>query len=320
VAAIRKLQAVLSRELKVSRFSNVADALARTSRGGLLVIVGADGKEASLFLAAKWATPEKLAFAIRNSSGIVCAPMDGVTASRLQLNQMVPESDARPGVSYTVSIDSKIGVTTGISAGERAKTLNDLARPDARDFDFARPGHVFPLVSHPEGTIGRPGRTEAAVDLCVLAGLAPVGVTGALYNDDGTALRGDRLASFVSENGLVLVSAAEIADYRYTREKLLTRTGEATIAVGTEGLRAISYQSSFEVIEHSAFILGDISQGERVPVVFHKSDLLNDVFGKDTFATAIQNFRGNHCGVFLLARSNRITRTACESRRRYWVS
>ena len=174
-------------------------------RAGAIVVVTDDDdreNEGDLIVAASLCTPEKMAFIIRHTSGIVCAPLTAADARRLNLEPMVARNDAPLGTAFTVSVDSRHGVTTGISAEERATTVRALANGNIGAGDFVRPGHVFPLIAREGGVLMRSGHTEAAVDLCRLAGLPPVGVIGELVNDDGTVMRGGEIKAFAEHHGL----------------------------------------------------------------------------------------------------------------------
>src|SRR4051794_19189868 len=171
-----------------------------------------------------------MAFIIRNTSGIVCAPLSQAEAKRLNLNPMVAENDAPLGTAFTVTIDVRHGLTTGISAEERCNTVRALANDNSGASDFVRPGHVFPLVAKPGGVLMRSGHTEACVDLCRLASLPAVGVLAELMNDDGSVMRGPQVAAFAQKHKLTQVSIAELIAYRQLRDKLVDRVGEFALA------------------------------------------------------------------------------------------
>src|SRR5947209_14285458 len=178
--------------------------LAAFAKGAIVVVADDDDREneGDLFVAASLCTPEKMAFIIRHTSGIVCAPLDAGEAKRLRLDPMVALNDAPLGTAFTVSVDVRHGLTTGISAEERTQTVRALANPNSGAADFVRPGHVFPLVAREGGVLMRSGHTEACVDLCRLAGLPPVGVLAELMNDDGTVTRGDAVRQFAERHQL----------------------------------------------------------------------------------------------------------------------
>src|SRR6202795_472420 len=171
-----------------------------------------------------------MAFIIRNCCGIVCAPVTAADARRLNLQPMVAANDAPHATAFTVSVDVKHGLTTGISAEQRSNTVRGLADGNMGPADFVRPGHVFPLIAQDGGVLMRSGHTEAAVDLCRLSELEPVGVLAELVNDDGTVKRGANVASFAAEHGLKLVSVADIIAWRQRSEKLVERVAEFPVA------------------------------------------------------------------------------------------
>src|SRR5256714_10491257 len=204
------------------------DTVARAFAAGEIVVVTDDDdreNEGDLFVAASLCTPEKMAFIIRHTSGIVCAPLCAHEAKRLHLDPMVAANDAPLGTAFTVSVDVRHGLTTGISAEERTNTVRALANGNAGAADFVRPGHVFPLVAKDGGVLMRSGHTEACVDLCRLAGLTPVGVLAELMNDDGTVMRGPAVTAFAERHHLKQISIADLIAYRQARQKLVERVG-----------------------------------------------------------------------------------------------
>ena len=178
--------------------SKVEAAIKAFAKGEIVVVTDDDDREneGDLFVAASLCTPEKMAFIIRHTSGIVCAPLDSAQATRLHLDPMVAKNDAPLGTAFTITVDVRHGLTTGISAEERTNTVRALANGNSGATDFVRPGHVFPLVAKEGGVLMRSGHTEACIDLCKLAGLPPVGVLSELMNDDGTVMRGPAVAAF----------------------------------------------------------------------------------------------------------------------------
>ena len=191
---------------------NVIEAIEAFGRGEIVIVTDDDDREneGDMIVAASHCTPEKMAFIIRNGCGIVCAPLTGDEARRLHLNPMVAMNDAPLGTAFTVSVDVRHGLTTGISGEERTNTVRALANGNSGASDFVRPGHVFPLVAKEGGVLMRSGHTEACVDLCRLAGLPPVGVLAELMNDDGTVMRGPELAAFADRHKLARMTIAEL--------------------------------------------------------------------------------------------------------------
>src|SRR6202451_4352144 len=195
----------------------VEAAVAAFARGEIVVVSDDNDREneGDLFVAASLCTPEKMAFIIRNTSGIVCAPLAPEEARRLHLDPMVALNDAPLGTAFTVSVDVRHGLSTGISAEERTNTVRALANGNSGAADFVRPGHVFPLIAREGGVLMRSGHTEACIDLCRLAGLAPVGVLSELMNDDGTVMRGPELAAFATHHKIARVTIAALIAYRH---------------------------------------------------------------------------------------------------------
>ena len=264
-----------------SEQDRVAEAIAAFKRGEIVVVTDDDDREneGDLIVAAVHATPEKIGFIVRHTSGIVCTPMPRETARRLQLQPMVADNDAPLGTAFTVSVDFRHGLTTGISAEERCNTVRALANPNAGATEFVRPGHVFPLIARDGGVLMRSGHTEAAVDLCKLAELEPVGVLAELVNDDGTVKRGADVASFAEEHGLRLVSVADLIAWRQRSEKLVERVADFPVATHAGPAHAYAYRVPFDATQHVAIVFGEIGDGRGVPVRLHRESILDDVFG-----------------------------------------
>src|ERR1700683_2570902 len=202
---------------------HVSTAVAALPRGELVIVADDDDREneGDLFVAASLCTPEKMAFIIRHTSGIVCAPLAQDDARRLQLDPMVARNDAPLGTAFTVSVDVRHGLTTGISAEERTNTVRALANGNMGASDFVRPGHVFPLVAKEGGVLMRSGHTEACVALCPRSLVPPVGVLAELMNDNGTVMRGPELAVLAEQYKLQRITIADLIAYRQARDKLI---------------------------------------------------------------------------------------------------
>lgn len=263
--------------------SRVAEAIRAFERGEIVVVTDDDDREneGDLILAAVHATTEKMAFIIRNTSGIVCTPLTREEAKRLHLEPMVATNDAPLGTAFTVSIDYRHGTTTGISAEERTATVRALANPNVSGADFVRPGHIFPLIAREGGVLMRSGHTEAAVDLCRLAGLPQVGVISELVNDDGTVKRGAQVAAFAREHDLKTVSVADLIAYRQRNDRLVERVGEFEIETPAGRATAVTYRTPFDPMQHLAVVFGDIRDGRSVPVRLHPESVVQDVFGSE---------------------------------------
>ena len=259
----------------------VVEAIRAFERGEIVVVMDDDGREneGDLIVAAVHCTPEKMAFIVRHTSGIVCTPMPRSEARRLNLAPMVADNDSPHTTAFTVSVDFKHGTTTGISADDRTLTVRNLANPNVGASDFVRPGHIFPLVAREGGVLMRSGHTEAAVDLCKLAGLQPIGVICELVNDDGTVKRGPQVQAFAAEHRLKQVSVADLIAYRQRQETLIERVACSDIETPGGKAKAYTYTLPWDVMHHLAVVFGDIRDGEDVPVRLHTEDVVADVFG-----------------------------------------
>jgi 3,4-dihydroxy 2-butanone 4-phosphate synthase/GTP cyclohydrolase II len=280
-------------------------AIAAFGRGEIVVVTDDDDREneGDLFVAASLCTPEKMAFIIRNTSGIVCVPLDTEQAKRLHLDPMVALNNAPLGTAFTVSVDVRHGLTTGISAEERTNTVRALANGNSGASDFVRPGHVFPLVARDGGVLMRSGHTEACVDLCRLAGLPPVGVLSELMNDDGTVMRGPDVAAFAKRNKLQQISIADLIAYRQGRDKLVERAGEFTLGSEIGPLQGYAYVTPFDQVHHMAFVYGAIGDGKSVLARLHRADVIGDVFGgAKTIHAALARFKSEGRGVIVYLR------------------
>jgi 3,4-dihydroxy 2-butanone 4-phosphate synthase/GTP cyclohydrolase II len=257
-------------------------AVAAIANGEMVVVVDdADREnEGDLIAAASKVTPEQIAFMVRHTSGIICAPLTQTEARRLKLDPMVAMNDAPLGTAFTISIDYKMGLTTGISAEERCNTVRALANGNAAAEDFVRPGHVFPLIAKQGGTLMRSGHTEAAVDLAKLADLAPVGVIAELVNDNGTVKRGEEVLSFAREHNFIIISVADLIAYRQVRERLVERTSEFDVDTPIGMAKGITYSTPFDDIQHMALIYGQVGNGEDVITRLHVENIVDDVFGR----------------------------------------
>jgi 3,4-dihydroxy 2-butanone 4-phosphate synthase/GTP cyclohydrolase II len=280
-------------------------AVAAFARGEILIVADDDDREneGDLFVAASLCTPEKMAFIIRNTSGIVCAPLAPEEARRLHLDPMVALNDAPLGTAFTVSVDVRHGLSTGISAEERTNTVRALANGNSGAADFVRPGHVFPLVAKEGGVLMRSGHTEACVDLCRLAGLAPVGVLSELMNDDGTVMRGPELAAFAEKHKLQRISIAELIAYRQTRDKLIERAGEFPVESEIGTLTGYAFLTPFDAVYHMAFVYGRIGDGKNVLTRLHRANIISDVFGgAKPIHRTLARFKAEGSGVLVLLR------------------
>lgn len=284
------------------------EAIRAFERGEIVVVMDDDGREneGDLIVAAVHCTPEKMAFIVRHTSGIVCTPMTREDAKRLNLNPMVADNDAPHSTAFTVSVDFKHGTTTGISAEDRTLTARNLANGNVGASDFVRPGHIFPLVAREGGVLMRSGHTEAAVDLCKLAGLPPVGVICELVNDDGTVMRGPQVQGFARQHGLKEVSVADLIAYRQRQETLIERISDFEIETPGGKARALTYRLPWDTMHHLAIVFGDIRDGRDVPVRLHTEDVVADVFGAGTELKDLLSKFGSERGVLVYLREGSV--------------
>jgi 3,4-dihydroxy 2-butanone 4-phosphate synthase/GTP cyclohydrolase II len=216
---------------------------------------------------------------------------------------MVAHNESSHTTAFTVSIDYKPDGGTGISADERASCCRALANPNAGASDFARPGHVFPLIARDGGVLLRSGHTEAAVDLCKLSGLPPVGVISELMNDDGTVMKGEQVARFAKANKLKHVTIADMIAYRQAREKLIERVSTFTAESPIGTLQGYAYRSPFDEIAHVAFVYNGVGDGKNVLTRFHKPNIVKDIFtGPARMQTVLAHFKKNGSGVLIYLR------------------
>jgi 3,4-dihydroxy 2-butanone 4-phosphate synthase/GTP cyclohydrolase II len=283
----------------------VEAAIAAFARGEIVVVMDDDDREneGDLFVAASLCTPEKMAFIIRHTSGIVCAPLAADEAQRLHLDPMVARNDAPLGTAFTVTVDVRHGLTTGISAEERNNTVRALANGNMGAADFVRPGHVFPLVAREGGVLMRSGHTEACIDLCRLAKLPPVGVLSELMNEDGTVMRGPAIAAFANKHKLVELSIADLIAYRQARDRLVERVGEFEMPSEIGPLRGYAYVTPFDQVQHFAFVYGDVGNGKDVLARLHRAVVVGDVFGgARPLHAALARFKKDGRGVVVYMR------------------
>jgi 3,4-dihydroxy 2-butanone 4-phosphate synthase / GTP cyclohydrolase II len=285
--------------------STVTEAIEAFARGEIVVVTDDDDREneGDLIVAASLCTPEKMAFIIRHTCGIVCAPLTLEEARRLRLDPMVATNDAPLGTAFTVSVDVRHGLTTGISAEQRTNTVRALANNNMGASDFVRPGHVFPLIAKDGGVLMRSGHTEAAVDLCNLAGLPPVAAICELANDDGTVMKGEQIVAFAAEHGLQRIAVADLIAYRQSREKLVERLGAFPVRSPFGELTGYAYATPFDAVQHFAFVHGRIGDGQNILVRLHRANVVADVLeGGRGIETALRRFAAEGRGVLVYLR------------------
>ena len=268
-------------DVGVTRLDPVERAVAEIRAGRPVIVVDDEDREneGDLVFAASKATPELLGFMIRHTSGVVCVPMEGRELDRLKLPPMTLVNEDRKGTAYSVSVDARDGISTGISAADRARTIRVLVDSATEPYELTRPGHVFPLRAAEGGVLRRPGHTEAAVDLARLAGLAPAGVICEVVNDDGSMARLPELRALADEHGLAIMTIADLIAFRRRTESLVQRVAETRLPTRHGTFRAVGFRSTMDGVDHIALIAGEIGAGEDVLVRVHSECLTGDVLG-----------------------------------------
>ena len=290
----------------------IEDIIAAIRRGELVIMVDDEDREneGDLIMAAQFATPEKVAFIVRHTSGVIVAPLTGERCDDLRLPLMVDNNTESHRTAFTISVDLLEGTTTGISASDRAATLRALADPKITHTAFARPGHIFPLRARDGGVLKRAGHTEASVDLARLAGCEPAGIICEIQNDDGTMSRLPELKIFAKQHGLLISSIARLIEYRRHHERLVERIGSANVPTEWGNFDCVAYRSTIDGIEHLAFVLGDLSTPEPVLTRVHSECLTGDVFGSrrcdcgPQLATAMKAVQEQGRGVIVYLRGH----------------
>jgi 3,4-dihydroxy 2-butanone 4-phosphate synthase/GTP cyclohydrolase II len=271
------------------RLDSVERAVADIAAGKAVIVVDDEDREneGDIIFAAAKATPELMAFTIRYSSGVICVPMPAELLDRLEIPLMTPHNRDKMRTAYSLSVDARDGVTTGISAHDRAHTARALADSATEPWDLTRPGHVFPLRYREGGVLVRRGHTEAAVDLSRMAGLTPAGVLVEVVNDDGTMKRGQDLRDFADEHGLAMISIEELVRHRHRTEVLIERVAETVLPTRHGVFTAYGYRSTIDGSEHLGLVYGAGSSAaspfdaddEPVLARVHSECLTGDVFG-----------------------------------------
>ncbi len=261
--------------------TSIAEALNDYAAGRMIIVVDDEEREneGDLLCAAQFVTPQTIAFMAREGRGLICLAMTGDQLDRLELPMMVTNNTARLGTNFTVSIEAAHGVTTGISAADRAHTIKIAIDPASQPHDLVRPGHIFPLRAVEGGVLVRAGHTEAAVDLARLVGLQPAGVLCEIMNTDGTMARMPDLQQFAARHDLKMISVAQIIAHRRQHERLIQRAAEATLPTRYGVFHTISYTSPYDPNDAIALVMGEPSADEPVLVRVHSECLTGDVFG-----------------------------------------
>jgi len=275
-----KARTRMTKPLQEPGYATIEDAIADYHAGKFVIIVDDLDREneGDLCIAAEFVDAERISFMLRYTSGIICVPSTGERLDKLRIPQMVGNNQAQYGTAFTVSVDAHDGITTGVSAADRARTIQVLADPKADGSSLVMPGHIYPLRARDGGVLVRAGHTEATVDMCVLAGLEPVGVLCELMNPDGTMMRGAQLVRFAKKHGLTVISINQIIRYRSQRERLVERVADTVLPTKYGEFRLYGYSSAIDVDEHAALVMGDITGGDPVLVRVHSQCVTGDVF------------------------------------------
>jgi 3,4-dihydroxy 2-butanone 4-phosphate synthase/GTP cyclohydrolase II len=290
--------------------SSIAEAIEDIKAGKFVIIVDDEDREneGDLALAAEKVTTEAINFMAKHARGLVCLPVIGKRLSELGIPLMVGENTSKFSTAFAVSVDAKHGVSTGISAADRAETIKAIVDPATKADDLVRPGHIFPLRARDGGVLVRAGHTEAIVDLARLAGLYPAGVICEIMSEDGSMARLPQLEVMADKFGIKIISVADLIGYRRRHEKLVHRVAETKLPTKYGEFAAIAYRSDIDPDEHLSLVLGDISTEEPVLVRVHSECLTGDVFGSlrcdcgEQVALAMQSIADERRGVFLYMR------------------
>jgi 3,4-dihydroxy 2-butanone 4-phosphate synthase/GTP cyclohydrolase II len=271
-------------------FASIEDAAADIREGRMVIIVDDEDREneGDLVCAAEKVTPEIINFMARHARGLICLPLTEQRCDELHLTPQVAENTSRLGTAFTISIEARRGVTTGISAADRAMTILTAVDPRTRPQDLARPGHVFPLRAKAGGVLVRPGQTEAAVDVARIAGLYPAGVICEIMNEDGTMARLPQLKDFAVVHGLKIISVADLVRYRIQKEVLVRRAVETNLPTVYGTFRAIAFENTINGDIHLAMVLGDVRGQDPVLVRVHSENVTCDMFGSTIDDTGYQ--------------------------------
>lgn len=266
-----------------SRMTTITDALDDVRSGKMVILVDDEDREneGDLVMAAQFVTPEAINFMAKHGRGLVCLAITEEHAKKLDLPLMVPENTSRFTTGFAISIDAKEGTTTGISAADRAKTIQTAIAPEVKPADLARPGHIFPLIAKPGGVLVRTGQTEGSVDLARLAGLTSAAIICEIMNDDGTMARLPDLEAFAERHGICIITVADLIQYRLQKERLVHRLSAARLPIDEHEFQIMTYRNDVDDKVHVALVKGDPSGDEPTLVRVHSECLTGDVFGSE---------------------------------------
>jgi len=293
-------------------FDTVEEAIEDIKNGKMVIIADDEDREneGDLVCAAELVTPEIINFMTQKGRGLICATVDNKIAKRMQLHQMVEQNTESHGCAFTVSVDaqSKFGTTSGISASDRATTIQVIVDENSKPEDLRRPGHIFPIQAKKGGVLERVGQTEASVDIAKLAGLKPAGVICEILKEDGTMARRDDLRKFADENDLKFITVAQIISYRLKHERFVKRMAEANLPTKYGEFKIIGYKNELDGIEHVALVK-NLEDKTKIPAVrMHSECLTGDIFHSlkcdcgDQLVNAMQYIEENGCGAIIYLR------------------
>ncbi|MGB0647246.1 MAG: 3,4-dihydroxy-2-butanone-4-phosphate synthase [Bradymonadia bacterium] len=286
----------------------VERAIEEIRNGRMVILVDDEDREneGDLVMAAELATPDAINFMAMYGRGLICLSLDEARCQQLELSMMVDDNRSGFGTAFTVSIEAAEGITTGISAADRAHTIRTAVSKDAKATDLVRPGHVFPLRARPGGVLVRTGQTEGSVDLARLAGLEPAGVICEIMNDDGTMARRPELEVFAQKHDLMILSVADLIEFRLRKERLVYAVAETVSTVAEIGdFKVIAYRTRVDDQEHLAFVLGEPEKADNVLARVHRESVLGDVFecgasaNRSTLMTSLRMIAEEGCGVLI---------------------
>jgi len=290
--------------------ARIEAAIEDIKKGRFVIIIDDENREneGDLDIAAEKVDADSINFMAKEGRGLICMPMAGERLDQLAVPLMVQDNTSKNCTAFTVSIEAKLGVSTGISAEDRARTVAAAIAPNAKPDDLARPGHIFPIRAREGGVLARAGHTEAIVDLAKVAGLQPAGVICEIMNDDGTMARLPELEKIAEQHGFRIITIRDLIAYRCRHETLVTRVAEAQLPTKYGEFRAFAYSSSVDANQHIALVMGDVSDGDPVLVRVHSECLTGDVFGSrrcdcgEQVALAMQQINEEGRGVLLYMR------------------
>jgi 3,4-dihydroxy 2-butanone 4-phosphate synthase / GTP cyclohydrolase II len=260
--------------------ATIPEAIQDIKAGKFVIIVDDEDREneGDLVMAAETVTPEAINFMAKYARGLICMPMTGERLDALRIPMQVSNNTSKFGTAFTISVEARDGVSTGISAADRARTVQVMADPKTRPEEIAMPGHMFPLRARDGGVLVRTGQTEATVDLSRMAGFKPAGVCCEIMNEDGTMSRMPQLEIFAKKHGLKIISVADLIAYRYRHERLVVKVAEAKLPTKFGDFKVIAYRSNTDPTEHVAVVMGNVNTEEPVLVRVHSQCLTGDVF------------------------------------------